>query len=201
MKLFGSDTSPYVRKARILIQEKDINCEWILERPADPGGRFRELNPLGKIPVLEREDGEVLFDSPVIVEYLDTLSGDRLIPAEGELRWQVQKIHALADGMLDATVARFLEGLRPDEKRMQQVIDKQARKVHDGLDYAEKLMANRAYVIGDSLTFADLVLAIALEYVDFRYAHDWRSSHPILTNWLTNMGERPSFVATRPPQG
>ena len=72
MKLYGSDTSPYVRKARILILEKDINCDWVLERPADAGGRFRELNPLGKIPVLERDDGEVLFDSPVIVEYLDT---------------------------------------------------------------------------------------------------------------------------------
>ncbi|MCG6975548.1 MAG: glutathione S-transferase N-terminal domain-containing protein, partial [Acidiferrobacterales bacterium] len=152
MKLYGSDTSPYVRKTRVLIQEKGIDCEWILERPADPGGRFRELNPLGKIPVLERDSGDVLFDSPVIVEYLDTLSGERLVPADGEARWQVQKIHAMADGMLDATVTRFLEGLRPEGKRMQEVIDKHAKKIHDSLDYAETLVADRDFVFGDNLS-------------------------------------------------
>ncbi|KPK52961.1 MAG: hypothetical protein AMS22_08135 [Thiotrichales bacterium SG8_50] len=198
MKLYGSDTSPYVRKARILILEKDINCDWVLERPADAGGRFRELNPLGKIPVLERDDGEVLFDSPVIVEYLDTLSGTRLIPAEGEVRWQVQKVHAMADGVLDSTVTRLLEGLRPEDKRMQEVIDKHAKKIHDSLDYAEAMMADRSFVIGDSLSFADLALAVALEYVDFRYTHDWRSSHPDLATWLKPMSERPSFISTQP---
>lgn len=200
MKLYGSETSPYVRKVRVLIHEKNIDCEWVLERPVDPGGRFRELNPLGKIPVLERDDGEVLFDSPVIVEYLDSLSGTRLIPAEGEARWQVQKIHALADGMLDSTVARFLEGFRPAEFQLKEVVDKHARKVHDSLDYAEKLIAGRTNVVGDSLSFADLALAVALEYIDFRYAHDWRSSHPELAGWLLTMSERASFVKTRPPQ-
>jgi glutathione S-transferase len=201
MKLYGSDTSPYVRKTRILIQEKGIDCEWVLERPADPGGRFRELNPLGKIPVLERDTGDVLFDSPVIVEYLDTLSGERLIPADGEARWQVQKIHAMADGMLDATVARFLEGLRPEEKRMQEAIDKQARKIHDSLDYAEKLVSGRAFVVGDSLSLADLALAVALEYIDFRYPHDWRSGRTVLAGWLEPFSQRPSFVSTQPPRG
>jgi glutathione S-transferase len=201
MRLYGSDTSPYVRKARVLIQEKGIDCEWVLERPADPGGRFRELNPLGKIPVLERDDGEVLFDSPVIVEYLDTLSGDRLIPAEGEARWQVQKIHAMADGMLDATVARFIEGLRPEDKRMQEVMDKHAKKIRDSMAYAETLVTNRACVIGDRLSMADLALAVALEYVDFRYAHDWRSNHPLLAGWLAPLSQRSSFVSTQPPKG
>jgi len=200
MRLYGSDTSPYVRKARVLIQEKGINCEWVLERPAEPGGRFRELNPLGKIPVLERDDGEALFDSPLIVEYLDTLSGDRLIPAEGEARWQVQKIHAMADGMLDATVARFVEGMRPEAKRMQEAMDKQAKKIHDSLDYAETLVANRTYVMADSLSMADLALAVALEYVDFRYAHDWRSKRPVLADWLAPLSQRPSFISTQPPK-
>lgn len=201
MKLYGSDTSPYVRKTRVLIHEKGIDCEWILERPADPGGRFRELNPLGKIPVLERDSGDVLFDSPVIVEYLDTLSGERLVPADGEARWQVQKIHAMADGMLDATVTRFLEGLRPEGKRMQEVIDKHAKKIHDSLDYAETLVADRDFVIGDNLSLADLALAVALEYIDFRYAHDWRSTHPALAGWLVPMSQRPSFISTQPPKG
>ncbi len=200
MKLYGSETSPYVRKARVLIQEKGIDCDWVLERPVDPGGRFRELNPLGKIPVLERDDGEVLFDSPVIVEYLDSLSGERLIPVEGEVRWQVQKIHALADGMLDSTVTRFLEGFRQAEFQLNEVVDKHAKKVHDSLDYADKLIAGRNHVVGDSLSFADLALAVALEYIDFRYVHDWRSSHPELARWLLTMSERPSFVTTRPPQ-
>ena len=199
MKLYGSDTSPYVRKARILIVEKDIVCDWVLERPADPGGRFRELNPLGKIPVLERDDGEVLFDSPVIVEYLDTLNGERLIPAEGEARWQVQKFHALADGMLDATVTRLLEVLRPDAKRMQEAVDKHEKKITDSLDFADRLMGQREFVVGDSLTFADLALAVALEYVDFRFPHDWRDKRPALATWLAGMSARPSLVSTRPP--
>ena len=199
MKLYGSDTSPYVRKARILIVEKDIVCDWVLERPADPGGRFRELNPLGKIPVLERDDGEVLFDSPVIVEYLDTLNGERLIPAEGEARWQVQKFHALADGMLDATVTRLLEVLRPDAKRMQEAVDKHEKKITDSLDFADRLMGQREFVVGDSLTFADLALAVALEYVDFRFPHDWRDKRPALATWLPGMSARPSLVSTRPP--
>jgi glutathione S-transferase len=199
MKLYGSDTSPYVRKARVLIAEKNIVCDWVLERPADPGGRFRELNPLGKIPVLERDDGEVLFDSPVIVEYLDTLNGEQLIPGEGEARWQVQKFHALADGMLDSTVTRLLEVLRPDAKRMQEVVDKHEKKITDSLDFAERLMEQREFVVGDSLTFADLALAVALEYVDFRFPHDWRDKRPSLANWLSGVSVRPSFVSTRPP--
>ena len=200
MKLFGSETSPYVRKARVLIAEKDIACDWVLERPADPGGRFRELNPLGKIPVLERDDGEVLFDSPVIVEYLDTLGGERLIPAEGEARWQVQKFHALADGMLDSTVTRFLEGLRPEDKRMQEAIDKHEKKITDSLDYADRLMSQSEFVVGNSFTFADLALAVALEYVDFRFPHDWRGKRPALAGWLAGMSARPSFVSTQPPK-
>jgi glutathione S-transferase len=200
MKLYGSDTSPYVRKTRVLILEKEIDCEWVLERPADPGGRFREINPLGKIPVLERDDGEVLFDSPVIVEYLDTLNGVRLIPEGGEARWQVQKIHALSDGMLDSTVTRFLEGLRPEQKQMQEVVDKHEKKIHDSLDFANHLLENRAFAVGDQLTIADLTLAVALEYVDFRYAHDWRRERPALATWLETMSSRPSFVTTQPPK-
>lgn len=201
MKLYGSDTSPYVRKGRVVLLEKDIECEWVLERPADPGGRFRELNPLGKVPVLELDSGDVLFDSPVIVEYLDTRSGERLIPETGAPRWQVQKLHALADGILDATVARFLEELRPEDKQQPAVIGKQSEKIHRGLDYLEHLMADQKFAVGDQFSLADIVLVVALEYIDLRYAHDWCSSRPALTDWHATMGERPAFVATRPPRG
>lgn len=200
MILYGSDTSPYTRKVRVLIQEKRIDCQWVLERPADSGGRFRELNPLGKIPVLELGNGEVLFDSPVIAAYLDSLSGAGLIPGTGEARWQVLKMQALADGILDATVARLLEHRRPTDRRMQQVIDTQTLKIHDSLDFAEQWVTDRTYVVGEVFTLADVALAVALEYIDLRYAHDWRGARPVLAAWLAPVSERPSFVATRPPQ-
>lgn len=199
MKLYGSDTSPYVRKVRVVIAEKKIDCEWILERPADSGGRFRELNPLGKIPVLETDDGNVIYDSPVIAEYLDSLSAPQLIPASGKARWQVQTLHALGDGMMDATVARMLEQRKPEDKQTVTVVSKQEGKVADALFSLNGVVAINKFLVDDSFSMADVAIGTALSYIDFRYAHNWRSQYPALAEWAESIFSRSSFISTLPP--
>lgn len=198
MKLYGSDTSPYVRKVRIVIAEKNINCDWVLERPADAGGRFRELNPLGKIPVLETDNSNVIYDSPVIAEYLDNLSAPRLIPDAGDERWQVQTLHALGDGMMDATVARMLEQRKPEDKQTAAVIRKQEGKIADALRSLDSAAAS-PFLVGDSFSMADIAIAAALSYIDFRFAHDWRSQYLALAKWSESVFVRDSFTGTLPP--
>jgi len=198
MKLYGSETSPYVRKVRIIIAEKKIDCDWVLERPADSGGRFRELNPLGKIPVLEADDGNVIYDSPVIAEYLDNLLLPRFIPESGETRWQVQTLHALGDGIMDATVARMLERRKPEDKQTPAVVSKQEGKIADALKSLDSA-ASTPFLVGDSFSMADIAIATSLSYIDFRYAHDWRSRYPVLAAWSESVFGRESFTGTLPP--
>ena len=198
MKLYGSLTSPYVRKVRIFMREKEIDYEFVVEGPADPRGNIARLNPLGKVPLLIRDDGEVMFDSPMIIEFLDELSGYPLIPA-GKSRWQAQRWHALGQGILDAVVARLMETRRPAERQDPAVIDRQEGKVAAALRFADEHYKKGKYLVNDALTIADISLATALEYIDFRYAHDWRGLYPHLDQWLTTHSMRPAFIETRPP--
>ncbi|MDA8362082.1 MAG: glutathione S-transferase N-terminal domain-containing protein [Gammaproteobacteria bacterium] len=198
MKLYGHLTSPYVRKVRIALREKNLRFSHSEESPHDPGNHVADLNPLGKVPVLETGDGRVLFDSGVIVEYLDQLGAPRLIP-EGDLRLPVLQWHALGSGIVDAVVARLLEGRRPPAQRSQELIEAQEQKVRRAIAWADKAERGRAYLIGERFTLADLALGLALEYVDFRYPHDWRSQHPRLAQWLAGISTRGSFAETVPP--
>ncbi len=129
MKLYGSPTSPYVRKVRVLLHEKNIACEFIVSDPWDKDSIVPQHNPLGKVPVLELDEGTPLFDSPVIVEYLDAQEGEPLIPRSGESRWQVLRWQALADGALDAVVTRLLETRRPPEKQSAETMAHQECKI------------------------------------------------------------------------
>ncbi len=199
MTLYGSLTSPYVRKARILIWEKDLPCEFIAAGPNDPGSPVPALNPLGKVPVLMLDNGEGLFDSPVIVEYLDSLKPPVLLPATGEARWEALRWQALADGVLDAVVARMLELRRPPQQQSANDIRRQEDKVARALDYAARRLGESPWFVAGRFTLADLVMGVALEYTDFRYPHDWRAHHPRLGRWLEGLGARPSFIETRPP--
>jgi glutathione S-transferase len=199
MKLYGSETSPYVRKVRILVKEKGLPVQWVREAAGDAEARHAQLNPLGKVPVLELDDGTALFDSPVIVEYLDRSEGEPLIPLEGDDRWQVQKVHALADGILDAAVTRLLETRRPPMQQSLEAVEKQEHKIANALYYAEKLVDPSDYLVGGRFSLADLALGVALQYVDFRYPHDWRSRAPRLAYWLAGIGTRPAFSETAPP--
>lgn len=198
MRLYGSLTSPYVRKVRMLLAEKSIPYDFVEEGPSDAAGNVARLNPLGKVPALVRDDDEVLFDSPMIMEYLDSLKGAPLIPPPGESRWQAQRWHALAQGMMDATVARLMETRRVSERQEPSVIRKQEGKVAAALSFAEQRIPDGEFLVGDVLTVADIAMAAALGYVDLRYAHDWRSAHPRLARWFEAFGRRPSFLETAP---
>lgn len=199
MKLYGTLTSPYVRKVRAFLHEKGIAHELVIEAPADPAGNIPRLNPLGKVPVLLRSDGETLFDSPVIIDYLDGLADPRLIPPAGEERFHALRWHALGHGVLDAVVTRLMETRRKPELQDPAVIAKQEDKVAGALSFAETRLGGGAPLVGARFGIADIALAIALEYLDMRYAHDWRGRHPALARWLAAVTDRPCLKETRAP--
>jgi glutathione S-transferase len=199
MKLYGSLTSPYVRKVRVLLREKNLPCEFVVADAWAADSPIPPLNPLGKVPVLVLDNGEALFDSPVIIEYLDSLKTPALLPASGDARWQALRWLALADGIQDAAATRFLETRRPAPQQSTENIQRQEGKIARALEYAERHLGNGPWLMSDRFTLADLAMTVALEYTDFRYPHDWRSRHPRLGAWHAGIGARPSFVETRPP--
>lgn len=201
MQLYGSLTSPYVRKIRILAHEKRLPIEFIAEGPSDPAGNVARLNPLGKVPVLVRENGEALFDSPVIMEYLDHLAEPTLIPPIGEERWQALRWHALAQGMMDATVTRLMETRRPAAQQSKESVAKQEYKIHNSLQFAAERLPSSEFLVGERLTIADIAVGTALGYVDFRYSSAWHVDHAELSRWVAGMQARPSFLATTAPVG
>ena len=200
MKLYGSFTSPYARKLRVLIIEKQLPVEFVFANPTAADSVVPTLNPLGLVPVLVRDDGSVLFDSPVIAEYLDSLTSPALIPKAGEERWQVLRWAALADGILDVTVDRTLEARRPESQRLAATLTRHEAKIARAMDFAERELMDGPWLVANRLTLADIALATALGYVDFRYPHDWKTGHPRLAGWYAAVGARPAFVETRPPQ-
>lgn len=199
MKLYGSLTSPYVRKLRILLREKGVACEFVQADAWAADSPVPRLNPLGKVPVLECDDGSALYDSPVIVEYLDALKAPALLASTGEERWQMLRMQALADGILDATVMRLLESRRPSPQQSPENIKRQEEKIARALVFADSMPKGEAYLMQNRFTVADLCLGVALEYVDFRYPHDWRGKHPRLARWLADISTRPAFAETVPP--
>lgn len=201
MKLYGSLTSPYVRKVRMVLLEKGIAHDLVVEGPADAAGNVVRLNPLRAIPVLERDDGEVFFDSPMICEYLDSLNDQpRLYPASGEARWQALRWHALGQGMMEATVARFVELRKPAEKQDAAHAAKHEARIAAALAFAAERVPASGYIAGKTIGIADITLAAALGYIDLRYAHDWRGKHPRLAQWLAAISTRPSFTETQAPK-
>ena len=201
MKLYGSLTSPFVRKVRLVLLEKNIPHELVVEGPADAAGNVARLNPLRAVPVLERDDGEVFFDSPMICEYIDSLNDKpRLIPPAGEPRWQVLRWHALGQGMMEATVTRMVELRKPAEHQAAAQISKHAARIAAALAFADERVTDAPFLVGNQIGYADLTLGAALDYVDLRYAHDWRSKHPGLARWHAAISKRPSFTETLPPE-
>lgn len=199
MKLYGSLTSPYVRKVRAFIHEKGIAHDFIVEAASDPAGNVPRLNPLGKVPVLLRDDGEAMFDSPMIIDYLDGLGGAPLIPPGGDDRWRAQRWHALGQGICDAVVARLMETRRKAEHQDAGVIAKQEGKVAAALHFAEMHLGAGTPLAGARFGIADIALAVGLEYIDLRYPHDWRGAHPALARWLAAATGRPCLQETRAP--
>ena len=199
MKLYGSPLSPYVRKARVLIHEKKIACEFVQEDPWPEDSPIPQRNPLGKVPALEIEPDNYLFESVLIVHYLDHVDGKSLTPKDAAGYWQTQWWLALAQGILDAAVARILETRRPEEKQMASKIEREEARIHRAVAAAEDRFKGGANLVGRRLTLADLMMGVALQYVDFRHPHDWRSQAPRIAAWHAGIVARKSFQDTLPP--
>ena len=202
MKLIGSLTSPYVRKVRIVLAEKKLDYELILDDPWGAATHVTAHNPLGKVPCLIMDENGALFDSRVIVEYLDTLSPvGRLIPPPGRERVEVKRWEALADGVMDAAAAAFLEThRRPEPQRNADWVERQHQKIRAGLDYMEHLLGEQSYCMGVNLCLADIAVGAALGYLDLRFPdQNWRADHPQLARLAEKLDGRASFSTTQPP--
>jgi glutathione S-transferase len=203
MRLIGSPTSPYTRKVRIVLAEKRIECEFVVDNPFEAGAQVTALNPLGKVPVLVTDDGVPIFDSRVIVEHLDGMSPvGRLIPEPSRQRVLVRRWEALADGILDAAVLTVLERRRTKGKQSAAWIDRQLEKVRRGLAYADEALGERPWCWNEGFSLADIALGCALGYVDLRFPElDWREDRANLARHAEKLNRRPSFEASAPPQG
>lgn len=203
MKLIGSTTSPYVRKVRIVMAEKKLDYQFVNENVWDATTTISQSNPLGKVPCLVMEGGEAVFDSRVIVEYMDTLSPvGKLIPAQGRERAEVKTWEALADGVLDASILARLEAVwagRSSTERSQAWIDRQLEKVWTSLKAMSQGLGDKPYCSGVHLSLSDISVGVALEYLDFRFPElDWRSPYPNLLKLHDKLVLRQSFIDTQP---
>jgi glutathione S-transferase len=201
MKLIGSLGSAFVRKARIVLAEKKIDYQLVLEDVWAPGTTIHTFNPIGKVPCLVMEDGEAVFDSRVICEYVDTLSPvGKLIPQSGRERVEVRCWEALADGVLDAAVLIRLENTqRATEQRSDSWVARQQRKIDEGLVAMSQGLGGNPWCAGNHYTLADIALGCALGYLDFRMPElNWREKHPNLDKHLAKLSQRQSFIDTAP---
>lgn len=203
MKLLGSNTSPYVRKVRVVMVEKKLDYVFVPEDVWAAQTTISETNPLGKVPCLIMEGGEALFDSRVIVEYLDTLSPvGKLIPSVGRERAEIKTWEALADGLLDAAILARLEATwdgRTKAQRSHAWIDRQLGKIHASLKAMSKGLGEKPFCAGIHLSLADIAVGCALGYLDFRFAQiDWRIDYPNLQKLYDKLALRSSFAETQP---
>ncbi len=203
MKLIGSTSSPYVRKVRIVMAEKKLDYEFVNEDVWGADTTIAQSNPLGKVPCLVMEGGEALFDSRVIVEYLDTLSPvGKLIPSVGRERAEVKTWEALADGVLDASILARLEANwagRNKAQRSQPWIDRQLGKVDSSVKAMSQGLGEKPFCAGIYLSLADIAVGCALGYLDFRFPDiDWRTPYPNLAKLHDKLSQRPSFSDSKP---
>ena len=201
MKLIASPTSPYARKVRVALAEKKIECTVVHESPYGPESTVPRFNPLGKIPVLVMEDGATLFDSRVIVEYLDTVSPvSRLIPEPSRQRIAVRRWEALADGVCDAAVAIIVERQRPARQQSAEWIGRQRGTLDRGVAEFARELGEKPWCSGDAYSLADIAVGCALGYLDLRHPDlDWRGQHANLARLAEKLAKRPSFAETAPP--
>lgn len=200
MKLIGSLTSPYVRKARIVLAEKRIGYDFDVDVPWNADSHVSNHNPLGKIPVLIMDDGTTLFDSRVIVEYLDSVNPvSRLIPEPNRRRIMVKRWEALADGICDAAAAIFLERKRHAVEQSPEWILRQQKKVALGLEAAAKELGDKKWCDGNVYTLADIALGCTLSYLSFRFPEiEWRNTSPNLAELSDRLEKRTPFMETAP---
>jgi glutathione S-transferase len=200
-KLIASPTSPYVRKVRVALAEKKIEYQLVEVSPWTADNPVHEWSPLGKVPVLMLDDGTRLFDSRVIVEYLDTVSPvSRLIPEIHRQRIAVKRWEALADGVCDAASAIVMERRRPAPQQSGEWINRQAQKMAAGVAELARDLGDKTWCNGEVYSLADIATGCALGYLDLRHADiDWRNEYSNLARLAEKLDKRPSFQDTAPP--
>jgi len=199
MKLRYGPSSPFVRKVLVVAYETGLESriERIATKVWAPDTDIAKDNPLGKVPALILDDGEVLYDSPVICEYLDAFSGGKNLFPAAPARWPALRLQALADGILDAAIARRHEGQRPPERQEPTLIARYANVMRRAMSALEE----EADSWGESLTIGQIAAGVACGYLDFRFAaEDWRSGRAKLAAWYERFAKRPSMLATVPKE-
>ena len=198
MKLLYTPNSPYARKVRIVAMEKHIDLSLQAVELTDP--IVKQYNPLGKVPVLVLDDETSLYDSRVIVEFLDYRTPvSKLLPNENSARIAVIRWEALADGICDAAVAAMIEGRKPEAQQSQAYIEKHMSKVTDGLAKLNTDIAKKKWCVNETFSLADIALGCMLGYVDLRYKHlNWQENYPALAKHYSILIKRPSFKETMP---
>jgi glutathione S-transferase len=202
MKLIGSLTSPYVRKVRIVFLEKKVDLDLELENVWAADTKIALNNPLGKVPCLLLDDGEVIYDSRVIAEYADTLSPvGKLIPTGSRERATVKTWETLADGVEDAGILARLEAtLRPPEQQSPAWIERQMGKMNTSLAQMSRQLGENAWCHSNQMTLADIAVGCALGYLLFRFPNiAWQAQYPNLDALYQKLMQRPSFAETAPP--
>ena len=200
MKLIGSYTSPFVRKVRIVLAEKKIEVDFVIDSPWVEDSGVPNVNPLGKIPVLLLDDDTPLFDSRVIVEYIDNVTpNNKLFPAPNRERTEVKRWEALADGLCDAAATAVLEAKRPKHEQSAAWIARQREKVTRSLTFMESQLGDKVFCIGTHISMADIAVGTALGYLCFRFADiNWQENHPHLSRLYDKLMLRSSFADTVP---
>lgn len=197
MKLRSSPPSPFGRKVKIAAKLLGVYDQLTVENgdTKDPSDSLRQQNPLGKIPILILDDGETIYDSRVIIDYLDEIAEKSVIPATGAARRQAQTLQSLADGITDASILIVYESrLRPENERSQGWVDYQSEKVERAMTWLE----DNCPSMEDGINVGHIALACALGYRDLRFSSDWRDGHPKLASWLADFEAKvPAFEQTK----
>jgi glutathione S-transferase len=199
MKLIGSKTSPFVRKVRVILAERQLPHDFVEESAWTAETTVPRYNPLNKVPALQLDSGESLYDSAVIAEYLDAVSGGGFIPSGALERARTRRDEALGDGIADAGITAFLERKREASRQDAAWIARQIDKVDAGIKTVAARVGSQPYIGGAQMNLGDIACACALFWAEFRMPElRWREQHPNLKAWAERMEMRPSFAATRP---
>ena len=200
MKLLSAKPSPFARKVRVALIEKGIPFDTLIDSPWNADSKASGMNPLGKVPALDIGKDQILFDSKVIIEYLETLGRDPvLLPTDPFARVAHKQIEALADGVCDAIVLTVIEGARAPEQQSTWWIERQRGKATAGIAEAARLLGSRQWFVGDAFGLADIAVGCMLGYVSLRAPYiEWKQDHPNLEAFSARMESRPSFRETVP---
>jgi glutathione S-transferase len=199
LKLISATPSPYARKVRIALAEKNIPFELITEVPWNKGALTEQHNPLAKLPVLMLEDGSTVYDSRFILEYLEYVyTQTPLLSSKVPQRLMAKKLEVLADGVCDAVVLVFFERMRGEHASAEWTV-RQAHKIEAGVRELARLIEKRPFAVGDQFGLADIAVGAALGYLKVRFTDfDWQTLYPSLASYSANLEKRPSFQSTQP---